>query len=470
MSDVMKELMEKRKLQQQQAEDAQNFTPIDFVQAKFMGITDKLQAFRPIGLPFPLRKKPTDSKFLLTSKVLRDDGSGYSIIRWAVTEKNGQYIPDDKFPLMKMYKLVTKKEWIDYPEPKLNRTTGKTEKGYYNYFYKDTDSFLKTNTKFGNAKKGEEYPPQFYPSGGVVMNVIDRMNDWCKTNKKSKVITRSVGLKDYKQEDGTTKTVEFVNFMGIPASTNRSKYLSVYDKLEDLCMETSGSFEDCDYITKKVGKEYEISNTIKGVYNDIPEVKDFISFETGLTDEEKTYELWDLDELFNDCVEIQCYKLMKSHTGLLKLFDAEIGIANGVNIYDEVAKLGEIGGKMISEKIKKSKEANATAEPKVEETKPVKEKKEEKPTEPVKNERPARGTTEAPKEESIVDQCVKNFPKWAECDEADQFAYVSKISRFENGKPVWKDDEIVNIIKCDKGCGVEIPNMSYVCASCGYKY
>ena len=468
---AMQELMEKRKRQQEEAENAQNFTPIEFEQVKYMGLTDSFKVFRPIGLPYPVRQKPTDPKFMLVSKLLKDDGSGYSIIRWKISEKNGAYIPDESFPLAKLYNMTTKKEWENYDKPILNRDTGKEEKGKWKYFYKETDTYLKVNTDFGNGKKDEKYPPSFYPSGVVMMNVIDRMDDWCKKNKHSKILTKRVDAKDYKQEDGSVKTIEFVNIPGIPSSTNRTKYISVYDKMEDICAQTSGAFEDADYIVKKIGKDYQVSNTIQKVYNNEVSIKDFINFDSGLTKEEMEYELYNLNELYDDCPELQCVKLVKHHMGLIKKVDVEIGVDNGVCSTDEVLRLAEIGNKMIAERIKKQKEKEAKEEPKSE-VKQEAPKEETKSVEQPKQERQARGTSTPNSEMSVEKQCELYFPKWSECDELDKKAYVDFIDHFEdNGqKIVWKSDKVTSIILCDQGCTSEIPNSSYVCAKCGQKY
>ncbi len=493
----MQELMERRKRQQEEAENAKNYTPIDYENIKYMGITTKegkeknndYRVFRPIGMPYPLRREPTDPKFLLASKILKDDESGYSIIRWKPIEKNGKYVPDPDFPLAKLYNMVTEGKWETFEKPIFDRDKGKEVTGEFKHFHKDTDIFIKVKSLWGNTKKkenpkAEQYPESFFPSGVVVMNAIDRKDDWCKENKHTKIPTKRVDYSKIKDSEGKDKLIEFVNVPGLPASTDISYYKGAYDKMEDLCVETSGSFEDCDYIVKISGKEYEVSNSIKGNFNEYPTVKNCLVKDMGLTEEEKTYGMYDLDDLFDDDIDIQCVKLEKHHIGLFKLFDVEIGSKKGIDLTSELQKRAEIGKKKLQEKAEKKqkeKESSESPDTKKEEAKENKTevKNEEPKVEQERQERQARGTsapsstTEEGKEEMSLDKQCELFLKcWITGDDLDRQAYIDCIDHFEDGgkKIVWKESKITSIIKCDQGCQAEMPNVSYTCLHCGQKY
>ena len=488
----MQLLMEKRKKQQEEAENSKNHTPIDYENVKYMGIVVKegkeknndYKVFRPIGLPYPIRREPTDPKFILASKLLKDDGSGYSIIRWKSIEKNGKVIPDPEFPLAKLYNMVTEGKWEDYPEPIFDRETGKEKKGEYKYFHKDTDVYIKVKALWGNTKKkdnpkSEQYPESFTPSGIVVMNAIDRKDDWCKINKHTKVPTKRIDISRIKDAEGNEKVIEFTNIPGLPASTDISYYAGAYDKMESLCAETSGAFENADYIMRVSGKDYEVSNSIKGIYNELPTVKDYVVKDMDLTEEEKTYKMYDLDDIFDDDIDIQCSKLAERHIGLFKLADAEIGIKKGIDLTTELQKRAEIGKKKLQEKaIKKQAEKQVeTGSVKKEDITVSTEQKQQEPVLEQRQERQARSVVtdtvkvESKTEQSIEEQCKIYLTHWLTGDDLDREAYIDCIDHFEaDGKIIWKENKITSIILCDKGCGKEIPSTSYTCAVCGFKY
>ena len=106
--------------------------------------------------------------------------------------------------------------------------------------------------QFPCAWKGREY---------AYMNIIDRDDNWCRDNKKTKILCKS-------KSQG-----------GVSSGKN-----GIFDEIVEM-FEEYGDYEKYDIKLKKSGKKLDTKYSC------------FKDNEDELTDEEKEYELWDLEEI-----------------------------------------------------------------------------------------------------------------------------------------------------------------------------
>ncbi len=106
--------------------------------------------------------------------------------------------------------------------------------------------------QFPSAWKGREY---------AYMNVIDRDDNWCEKNKKTKILCKSKSQ------------------AGVSSGKN-----GIFDAIVEM-FEEYGDYEKYDIKLKKSGKKLETKYSC------------FKDDESELTDEEKEYELWDLEAI-----------------------------------------------------------------------------------------------------------------------------------------------------------------------------
>ena len=204
--------LQKRAQQQQQQEEAKNNAGNwgDFEKPETIGLEDKKEkVVRILGNPLEVRSLPTDPKLLLQSYVAKDDKSGYFQLNWPVVEKNGKYVPDPDWIVTKFYNKVNEGKWEKYPDGQVDE---RGKNGKWKKFHQDTKIFQLVEY---NAKEGEKYPKNFYPSKRVVMNVIDRHDDWCKENKHSKLLTSKKSPFEITDDDGK-KTTIYYDDTGVP--------------------------------------------------------------------------------------------------------------------------------------------------------------------------------------------------------------------------------------------------------------
>ena len=445
---VMQKALEERKRLEQEQEIAKsnkgNFT---FDPVEYLALENGVEKiFRILGNPAELRSKPTDPKRILTSKILRDDSKGYLKVIWPWVEKDGKFIHDPEFIITKLFNKVNEGKWEKYED---GHTDEKGKNGQWKHFHKDTNIFKRIA---GNAKQNEKFPPNFYPSQKISFNLIDRHDSWCKDNKHSKLPTSSKQPFTYKDDQGNDQTIHYTEF-GVPKTA--------YDKIFDHYAKFSGFWEDTDCILVKTKTQpwYEAWDKADSRY--ISQAAVQMVSDLPLTEEEKAYELYDLDIIFKPT----SYAKIKKHlTGLFKQCDLELGTA----FYDELV--------VLAEKEAKERAANQAAN-----NTPIEDEDSTADMDfngqttdnssPVSNEQPqARPRPTA----NISDnELAAIFPNWGKLKAEEQTYMKSIIIKIENGAPQYIP-EADNYYCGNKECkypGTDIktiyPGNVNVCPVCG---
>ena len=314
-----------------------NNNQITYADQKWVGLEQgKYHIMRIVGNP-PESMTPgfkaadTDAHEIYYSEIKADDGKKFQLrlpVRGDLPEKDHL-----------MWRIIDKVLTVTW----VNKV--KT----YKYQDKFPDIFNKV--KFGGwdssnpaEAKNHQYSKGWTGQKIVLMNVIDREDNWCAENKHTKLLARQITTKQY--PDGTI--AEFVA-KGIPS-------YGFLNKLGGLVANYK-TWENYDIGVKRTGiktEPYQIINATAFVNGKIPEIpQDKIPLVNlgPLTDEEKAYERYNIAKLFGPVT----YAKIDTKLGAsIKLIDACLG----TNFYNELQTLkAEEAAKWEAEKAEKEAES-----------------------------------------------------------------------------------------------------------------
>ena len=428
---IMQQALEQRQKDEKEQKIAkENKENFSFDPIQYFVLEDKVQKVcRIIGNPIELRTKPEDPIFILMSKILRDDTKGYLKVIWPKIKQDGTFIPDPNFILTKLFKKVNEGKWVKYDDGHIDE---KGKKGYWDNYHKNKAIFKRIK---GNAKEGEKYPPNFYPSGKVSFNCIDRHDDWCKDNKHCKLPTSKQSPFTFKDDNGETQTFYYTD-LGVPKI--------VYQKIFEHYSKFGGFWEDTDTIIEKIAKDKDYDVWDKADSRQVNPDAQAIASDQPLTEEEKTYKMYNLDDIYKPT---SYAKIKKYLSGLFKLCDNDLG----TTFYDELLALVEKEAAEAPQKEDDSENAsdidyngqNYEAEEgntptHTEDYAPIERES--------KKERETASTTEFSDEDF-----EKNFPHWNDLSEEDKGKMKKAILSITNGIPKYAQD--VEVYYCsDKTC------------------
>lgn len=322
------------------ASSSGNNNQITYEEQKWVGLDQgKYHIMRIVGNP-PESMTPgfkaadTDAHEIYYSEIKADDGKKFQLrlpVRGDLPEKDHL-----------MWRIIDKVLTVTW--------TNKVK----SYKYQDKFPDIFNKVKFGGwdssnpaEAKNHQYSKGWSGQKIVLMNVIDREDNWCAENKHTKLLARQISTKQY--PDGTV--AEFVS-KGIPS-------YGFLNKLGGLVANYK-TWENYDIGVKRTGiktEPYQIINATAFVNGKIPEIpQDKIPLVNlnPLTDEEKAYERYNIAKLFGPVT----YAKIDAKLGAsIKLIDACLG----TNFYTELQTLkAEEAAKWEAEKAEKEAES-ATA-------------------------------------------------------------------------------------------------------------
>ena len=421
--------------QQAEVEAKKNFVPYSYEEYEPCALeSNKEKVVRPVGDPFDPRtlrsEKPTDVKIFLHSKVFKDDKSGYVNLNWPATVKTTKsgvkIVPDSEWIFSKLFNKVYEKEWISYPEGQVQIRNGRKCTGEWKFLHKDTDIYKRLELN-GDGIKYDGQMNKLSPSPMVYMNVIDRTDNWCETNKHTKVLLNKLGIgKSYKNDAGIEIT---------PKYPSKGISHSLYEKIFDTLVKASGGWNrDC--VIKKTGEgldtKYSVfdASDLRVQTKDISEEAFKLSKESGMPSD------WGMYDLSVKTNPTSATKLNNTIKGIFKLFDATFPEFNLTEELESLAKK-EAEDRNASSKTEAKNSLEAEKRKQAEELK--QESKSEVKEEP---------KLEAPKErarvqtgsasQTIEDLCKVNFVKFDSLPEDEKKILISSIEKFDGTVPVWK--------------------------------
>lgn len=290
------------------------------------------------------RPNPSDMKFMHISKLKADDGKSIFYLYLPLRSDN----PETDHLMWRIIDTVYKKEWVKDPATGKNKAVEVTK-------IKHPEIYELVNK--GGFTEADGKWPYMYAKGWkgtemLLINCIDRRDDWCKTNKHTKLLSKNVNV--------TNDGKEYADF-GIPA-------YGFFNKLVDIRKNFKQGWEHYDVVITKTGTGMETRNNLfngtaftteaakaakldlgMGISTD--EYK-FISQEPALTNEELSYRRYDLDENFKPT----SYHTINKYLGKSI---TKIDKALGTHFSTDLAKLVEEE----SENWKKEAEQNSVASP-----------------------------------------------------------------------------------------------------------
>ena len=229
--------------------------------------------FRPMSFGSELLPKTgTDHRFFYYS-FMKDDNNKFFPFKWGF---EAWY----KHPIYELVKTVAK---YKYDETK--------PKGQQKTYDNEGCELLLDIVKNGDASN--TLSNGWQPTKTLLMNVLDRMDTWCKDNKHSKVLTYRA---DHDEESDRWKTD-----YGVKSSQ--------YDEMTKLAEEEMGSICDFDFLTLKYKTAKEVGQGKKEYYKTLlaeakkPYIEEHYGEEfvnaifEDYDEEEMSYEQYDFDSM-----------------------------------------------------------------------------------------------------------------------------------------------------------------------------
>ena len=279
---------------------------------------------RLIGGPCVEDREPTDCKKIFTAQILGDDDKKFRVIG-----------PDPKerkdWILHKIMKEVLSYDW----DPDGIGPDGRKGVRIYHHAKSHPDIF---NRVMKNNKIDNPYEDGWKFSASIIWNIIDRgAMDWHRDQKQLRLLSKKASAPDQNNK------VWFDT--GVPTTV----YNLVVDDI--LSMDANTDWNDYDIVIKKLTDDpwYKVYHGIDDAKRISDEAKKLVH-PGALTDEERSWKAWNLDELF----PITGYKRIKDHLGI---FIQQCGKVFGKPWYEELCELVEVEE---AEKAKKKAEQAPT--------------------------------------------------------------------------------------------------------------
>lgn len=456
-----------------------NYGGKSYEEMEYLGLNPDIRhVFRIVSNPVKLNDesmKEKDSCLIMTSRILNDDGKGYVNINWPWKIKNGKFKADPDWFLTRVIETVKGGQWVPYTEKDVDgvKVVKSADGKIYNAKskFKSTNKFVVNNANTpsykrleSNKRPNDEFVVDVNPSPHVLMQVIDRMNAWCQTNKHTKILATKANTVEYPNPDGTIKKVVYKD-TGIS--------FSMYEKILDHFLNFRKDwYIDCVIRRYKSASGWTFDIQDAQDFKKLPEDIQKVITEEPLTEEEKAYKFYDISKL----AQVSTYNKIKKN---LEKLIRQVDIDYNTNFLAELETLCE-------EEKKKWKElyGNDTDENETEET-PVQEVVSTPVEVPVvkveepKVEVPSRPTREVqvPVENNLETQLSQYFPNWSKLDATDVKFMLSDVEKIVADKGVIYKSGVVTIPCDNKDCvfpGTAIrssfPDKVYNCGCCGKKF
>lgn len=264
--------------------------------------TNKPTIFRAVGGPPNSNIDNTTARLVTISWLIDDNGKKMKLVRPSLTD-------DSNHIINRIISKVLSPKWV-------NQQKTYPVKDQYPYIY----NIIKKNG-VAETDKRYKYEKGWQGKEVLIMNVIDRSDmEWHKANKHTKLLAKSVTPG---QNGG-----EFVE-EGVSA-------YAVIPKLTHL-IRSYGSWEKYDISMVRTGKmdnPYTIINATKTPEEVLLAYRQFISEEKVLTEEEESWERYDLAKLYAPTSFIRIFNRMKN---TIKKIDTALG----TSFYEELKELAD---------------------------------------------------------------------------------------------------------------------------------
>jgi hypothetical protein len=294
--------------QHKEAQAARESRRGGFTQVSYAPLIEgKNKAFRFIGLPHGVREKPTDCKLIHATMITGDDG-----------KKKFFVVPDPEtskgFLVHRVISKVLSYTWD--PDGVNPQNPGKKGVRIYHYAKSHPAIF---NMVFKNGNPSQQYETGWRFSPVVLSNVIDRSDmPWHREHKKLKVLSKKVS---------ETSSGSLWYEKGFP------EYL--YSIIMGDIVGAFGDWEGYDIVIRKTASNpfYKAFHAVNDAarFSDDTQLLALIC-KTGLTDEERSWEGWNFDDLYKITPYLKWHKELGDS---FRRIDKELK----TNFFDELTEL-----------------------------------------------------------------------------------------------------------------------------------
>lgn len=239
---------------------------------------DADRVVRLLGLPVDCRQSPTDPKLSYIGMLRADDGKKTRIV-----------FPDHQ----------TNKSWILWRVIDLvldGKMVGQGDSRHREYTYEKVHPECFRRVRW-NDNDSSPYEKGFWPTEYVNINCIDRSDmEWHRENKHTKLLSKRAS------KIGDSDSFYFET--GIPSLC----YKTIFDEV----VEPFGDWEEYDIVIRKLASQpwYKVYSGTDD-FNRISEVAKTLVVDGPLTEEERSWELYDLDQLYG----VTSYSKIKAKLG-----------------------------------------------------------------------------------------------------------------------------------------------------------
>lgn len=384
----------------------------------------------------PLHKSPTDPKELQVSKI-KDDSGKWMYLYFPTKEQDSEYF---------LWRVINAVRAPKYDNGKKFYPNETEHPDIWNKVMKNGYSIKDAEYKFASGWAGSDV---------MLYNCIDRLDDWCKENKHTKVLSRNISTSV--TDDG--KVIEYPD-IGIKAYgflQTLQRVLTItpnYEKFDLFLNRTGDQTHPYEMFNASRQKQAKFFEEFGPLQNQI----DKVSVDEKLSDSEKEYVRYDFDKLF----KTTSYNKILTRLGkTIKAIDAALGR----NFYDELKTLADTEAKenKIESEAKKEIEEHQKQNIASEEVAKVEEKVETRATRPISS-----------NTEKAAPENEKDFSKllggWNLLTEEER----SKIKNVEVTSDGIHIEYVCNgekIYSCPSGdCQCESPESFHHCPACGYDF
>jgi len=417
-----------------------NFAPREFEEIAYVGLesgTNKI--LRLIGAPPGAEtqgyvRKNFDPKQIMMCEVKDDEGKKFTI-RLPLRED----IPAHNHILHRLYDKVAEVTWINKKKVNINES-------------KHPELWLLLTKGGFKPEDGQ----QFSYAGGyksttfTVQNVIDREDPWCVDNAHTKILCREVNV------DSKGTVWPKIGLKSFGYVKRIADLVGKYGDLQnfDIALKRTGDKENPFEIKNaSILKDKDMMVELKNADGTIPDEKFIII--GRLTDEERAYEKYDLDKLYQPT---SFTKLLKRIPSIFKLCDAYLG----TKFYEELEGLS---AKEKEEWARIYGDGNAEAE----QTQAAAENTAINEAVATETAAPRKRTAVGPVQH-LSDEKIALLKGWAKLPEAHRALIKDiKVDGDKVKDIIWAEgDETANLLACD--CGIASPEALESCPVCGASF
>ena len=298
----------------QQNKSGSSFTPKDYDKIEWVGLEEKAKIIRIVGgAPSSMRPgshvNPTDAHEIFVSTILDDNGKRMKLkLPLHADDISHEHI---------MWRIINKVNEVKWVKGADGKSTKVNVNKQYPWFEKvNKGGFAPTDKSYQYSKgwKGQQV---------VIMNVIDREDNWCAENKHTKLLSKKLS-----GDNGEFAEIGVPSFGFCSALSNIVKSYGSWERYDVQVRRTGQKTTPIDVKQATLYKK-------NGLVQELDEDKlQYVSLNETLTPEELEYERYDISKFF---APTTYQKILSKLGNTIKSIDVDLR----TNFYEELQALAE---------------------------------------------------------------------------------------------------------------------------------